>query len=248
MKIIGIDEAGRGPLAGPVAIGAVQLDPNKEFAELNDSKKLSEKKRNEQELYIKENALYFDVKLIDNQIIDELGIKQATIFGMEEIIKSIQPIPDKVIIDGNDEINTSINYQSIVNGDQTEKPIMAASIIAKVARDKLMLEIDEEFPEYGFRNHKGYGTKEHMEALKLHGPCKHHRRSFTPVEKAGKGLFKEVEDLEFQKKARELLEKYDDGMIKDRLDSLNETEEYISKLTKALKEEWLFVKKASSKR
>ena len=143
---------------------------------------------------------------------------------------------------------SSINYQSIVNGDQTEKPIMAASIIAKVARDNLMLEIDEEFPEYGFRNHKGYGTKEHMEALKLHGPCKYHRRSFAPVKKAGIGLFQEVENLEFKKKARELLEKYDDEMIKDRLDSLEETEDYIIKLTKALREEWLFVKKASSKR
>ena len=159
--IFGIDEAGRGPLAGPVCIGLVALDPENNIEGLKDSKKLTEKKRNEQELYIKENALYFDVKFIDSKMIDELGIKQATIFGMEEIIKSIQPIPDKVIIDGNDEINTSINYQSIVNGDQTEKPIMAASIIAKVARDKLMLEIDEEFPEYGFRNHKGYGTKDY---------------------------------------------------------------------------------------
>ena len=114
-------------------------------------------------------------------MIDELNIKQATIFGMEEIIKSIKPTPGKVIIDGNEKLNVSVNYESIVNGDQTEKPIMAAAIIDKVARDKFMIEVDQEFPEYGFRNHKVYGTKEHLKAIKKFGITKYHRKKFKPV-------------------------------------------------------------------
>ena len=243
--VIGIDEAGRGPLAGPVAIGAVQLDPEKDFDELKDSKKLSAKKRAELDLYIREHALYTDVRFVDHEMIDELNIKQATIFGMEEIIKSIKPTPGKVIIDGNEKLNVSVNYESIVNGDQTEKPIMAAAIIAKVARDKFMLEIDEEFPEYGFRNHKGYGTKEHLNALKINGPCKYHRRSFKPVKEAE---LNNLENLEFRRAARELLEKYDDKTIKSRLEALKDNAEYLNNLRKALREEWLYIKKASSKR
>lgn len=179
--IAGVDEAGRGPLAGPVAVGACILPLNLYLPHLKDSKKLTEKRRDILFDMIKENAIAYSVVFIDRETIDSVNIYQATMMGMYEAINKLSPAPDKILIDAMPLENLDIPHESIVKGDAKSASIAAASVLAKVSRDRLMLAMDEVYPEYGFKNHKGYGTKAHIEALKKYGPCPIHRHSFEPV-------------------------------------------------------------------
>lgn len=176
--ICGIDEAGRGPLAGPVAAGAVILPKNCRILYLNDSKKLSEKRREELFLEIKEKALAWSVGIATPQRIDEINILQATYEAMREAIKGLGVEPGLLLNDAVTIPGVQIPQIPIVKGDAKSVSIAAASILAKVTRDHMMMEYDEIYPEYGFGKHKGYGTKAHIEALKTFGPCPIHRRSF----------------------------------------------------------------------
>lgn len=179
--VAGVDEAGRGPLAGPVSVAAVILPHDLFLPKLNDSKKLSAKVREELFDEIQEKAIAVGTALIDAQTIDRVNIYQATINGMYEAIFSLQPEPQEVLIDAVPLENLPMASQSIIKGDAKSASIAAASIIAKVTRDRLMDEYDKIYPEYGFAQHKGYGTAQHIEALKKYGPCPIHRRSFEPV-------------------------------------------------------------------
>lgn len=179
--VAGVDEAGRGPLAGPVSVAAVILPHDLCLPKLNDSKKLSAKVRAELFDEIQEKAIAVGTALIDAQTIDRVNIYQATINGMYEAIFSLQPEPQEVLIDAVPLENLPMASQSIIKGDAKSASIAAASIIAKVTRDRLMDEYDKIYPEYGFAQHKGYGTAQHIEALKKYGPCPIHRRSFEPV-------------------------------------------------------------------
>ena len=179
--VAGVDEAGRGPLAGPVSVAAVILPHDLCLPKLNDSKKLSAKVREELFDEIQEKAIAVGTALIDAQTIDRVNIYQATINGMYEAIFSLQPEPQEVLIDAVPLENLPMASQSIIKGDAKSASIAAASIIAKVTRDRLMDEYDKIYPEYGFAQHKGYGTAQHIEALKKYGPCLIHRRSFEPV-------------------------------------------------------------------
>lgn len=181
--IIGIDEAGRGPLAGPVAVGAVVMKPDSELEWVNDSKKVTEKRREILFDKIKEDALAWSVQLISQQEIDELNILQATKKGLhlavEDIINQLGIKPDIILVDALREIDTcGIPYESIIKGDATCYSISCASILAKVTRDRIMKEWDEVYPQYGFAGHKGYGTAKHIQAIKEYGPCPLHRKTF----------------------------------------------------------------------
>ena len=179
--IAGVDEAGRGPLAGPVTVAAVIL--NKQIDGLNDSKKLSEKKRFELEPLILENSMAWSVVHIDIETIEEINILHASLLGMQKAVNKLLVQPDKILVDGNKCPEYSIPAEAIVGGDGKIAEISAASILAKNARDRLMLEIHQEFPNYGFDKHKGYGTKLHLQQLIKYGPCRHHRKTFAPVQK-----------------------------------------------------------------
>ncbi len=183
--VAGIDEAGRGPLAGPVAVAAVILDPDQPIAGLNDSKKLSEKKRELLFPQIVERALAFRIEFVAADEIDRLNIFQATMAGMRRAVAALQPAATLALIDGNKlPKELPCPARAIVGGDALEPAIMAASILAKVARDRLMLELHDRYPQYGFDRHKGYPTPVHLAALAEHGPCPQHRRSFGPVQQA----------------------------------------------------------------
>lgn len=177
--IAGIDEAGRGPLAGPVcvAIAIMPLDEDKIIAGVNDSKKLSEKKRDILFDKIKDSAIAYDIEFIDEETIDTINILNATKLGMYQCINNISTKPDIALIDAV-KIDSDIPTKSIIKGDALSYSIACASILAKVSRDRLMLKLDEEYPQYNFKKHKGYGTKEHIENLKKYGACKIHRKSF----------------------------------------------------------------------
>jgi ribonuclease HII len=183
--IAGVDEAGRGPLAGPVTVAALILKNPVEG--LNDSKKLSEKKRFELEPLIIENALAFAVVHVSVETIEEINILQASLLGMQQAVAALDIIPDEVLVDGNKCPEFSQPAQAIIGGDGKVAEISAASILAKNARDRLMVEMAKEFPQYRFEKHKGYGTKSHLEQLKLHGPCKHHRKNYAPIQKLLQG-------------------------------------------------------------
>ncbi len=174
----GIDEAGRGPLAGPVAAACVILDPTNIPAGINDSKKLSAKKREQLFDEIYASAVAVSCATVDEKTIDEINILNATKLAMRMAVEKLPVKPDFLLIDGNFTIKLSENERCIVGGDALSLSIAAASIIAKVTRDRLMMRIDEEFPMYGFAKHKGYGTKAHTEAILKFGPCKYHRSSF----------------------------------------------------------------------
>ena len=177
--VAGVDEAGRGPLAGPVCAAAVILPVDLEIEGLNDSKKLSEKKREKLYDIIIDKAVAYDIQLVDNEIIDEINILQATMLAMTNAVNSLSVKPDFVIIDGNRlPEQLEIPAKAVVKGDAKSMSIAAASILAKVTRDRLMLELAKEYPEYEFERHKGYGTKLHCEKLREFGPCKIHRRTF----------------------------------------------------------------------
>lgn len=178
--VAGVDEAGRGTLAGPVVVAAVIL-PHELFLEyLNDSKQVTEKRREILFQEIREKALCYSVSVIDNEIIDKINILQATKLGMHRAIEQLQnPKPEKILIDAV-KLNLSIPSLSLIKGDSLSASIAAASILAKVTRDHLMQEYDKKFPEYGFAKHKGYGTKEHLQAIEKFGACPIHRLTFKP--------------------------------------------------------------------
>jgi len=176
--ICGVDEAGRGPFAGPVVAGAVILDPGKEILYLNDSKKLSEKKREELYEEIMEKAISVGVGMVDNKVIDEINILQATYLAMQKAIAALDPQPDFILADAVTIPGITIPQTGIIKGDAKSVSIAAGSIIAKVTRDRLCLEYDRLYPEYGFASHKGYGTAAHIEAIRKYGPLDIHRRSF----------------------------------------------------------------------
>ena len=179
LNIAGVDEAGRGPLCGPVVAAAVILPPNLYIEGINDSKKLSEKKREKiYEEILNNKDIIYAIGISDVDIIEEVNILNATKLAMIQAINGLNIKPDFVLIDGNQKLNIDIESQTLVSGDSKSASIAAASIVAKVTRDRMMLEFDKEYPEYSFAKHKGYGTKLHIEAIKKYGLCKIHRPSF----------------------------------------------------------------------
>lgn len=182
--IAGVDEVGRGPLVGDVVTAAVILDPNNPIEGLNDSKKLSEKKRNALAEVIKEKALAWSIGRADPSEIDELNILHATMLAMQRAVARLAVQPQHVLIDGNRVPSLPMPGNAVIKGDGLVAEISAASILAKVERDNEMAELDKIHPEYGFAKHKGYPTKLHFEMLAKYGPTPHHRKSFKPVQKA----------------------------------------------------------------
>lgn len=183
--IAGVDEAGRGPLVGSVVAAAVILDPDHPIAGLNDSKKLTEKKREKLFIEIQEKALAWSIAEATHTEIDELNILQATFLAMRRAVDGLQQQPMKVIVDGNQiPKGMTIACEAIVGGDATHAEISAASILAKVTRDRQMVELDQKYPLFGFAKHKGYPTKVHFEAIAQYGVIDEHRRSYAPVKRA----------------------------------------------------------------
>lgn len=178
MNICGVDEAGRGPLAGPVCAAAVILPEHLEIPGLNDSKKLTDKKRRELFPIIQEKALAYGIGFAGQEEIDEINILQATFLAVERALGALAIRPGLVLIDGNQEKDFGLPVRTVVKGDSLSANIAAASVLAKVSRDDVMLEFARQYPEYGFDIHKGYGTKAHYAALTQYGPCPIHRRSF----------------------------------------------------------------------
>lgn len=177
--VCGIDEAGRGPLAGPVVVAGVIMKKDSMIEGVNDSKKVSEKKREKLYDIILEEAISYSVAIIGQDVIDEINILNATKQGVTRVVEELDVKPNLILVDALTHINTKgIPYNSIIKGDAKCYNIAAASIIAKVTRDRIMREWDEIYPQYGFINHKGYGTAKHIEALKEYGPCPIHRKTF----------------------------------------------------------------------
>ncbi len=178
VTICGVDEAGRGPLAGPVCAAAVILPRDLEIPGLNDSKKLTDKKRRELYPIIQEQAIAYGIAFASEKEIDEYNILQATFLAMQRAIDQLNGKADFALIDGNREKDFGLPVMTVVKGDSRSASIAAASVLAKVTRDDFMLEMAEKYPQYGFEIHKGYGTKAHYEALRAHGPSPIHRMSF----------------------------------------------------------------------
>lgn len=182
LRIAGVDEAGRGPLAGPVVVAAVILHPKRPIEGLDDSKKLTEKRREALYPQIVERALAWRVEFVDVDEIDRINIYQATMIGMARAVQALAPAAERVLIDGNRlPRDLPCPARAIIGGDAIEQSIMAASILAKVSRDRAMVALHDHWPDYGFDQHKGYSAPLHLAALLAHGPCVHHRRSFAPV-------------------------------------------------------------------
>ena len=178
MVICGVDEAGRGPLAGPVCAAAVILPRDLEIPGLTDSKKLTDKKRRELFPVIQEKAMAYGIAYASEKEIDEMNILQATFLAMRRALEQMGVQPGLALIDGNRQTDFGVPAKTVVKGDSLSANIAAASVLAKVSRDDLMLKYAEQYPEYGFEIHKGYGTKAHYEALRAHGHCEIHRLSF----------------------------------------------------------------------
>ena len=176
--ICGVDEAGRGPLAGPVCAAAVILPEHLEIPGLNDSKKLSDKRRRELFPIIQQEAVSFGIAFASQEEIDEINILQATFLAMRRAMEQLNPQPEFALIDGNRETDFGVPCKTVIKGDSLSANIAAASVLAKVTRDNWMMEAAEKYPGYGFEIHKGYGTKAHYAALEKLGPCPIHRRSF----------------------------------------------------------------------
>ena len=183
--VAGVDEAGRGPLAGPVVVAAVILNPEIEIEGLNDSKKISEKKREELFEIIRETAIDWNVQIIPAKKIDEINILQATFLGMEKAVENLKVKPEVCLIDGN-QIPEKLKHfaQAIIKGDSRFASIAAASILAKVTRDRIMKKLHEKFPVYNFKKNKGYPTREHLKAISKYGIISAHRKSYRPVREA----------------------------------------------------------------
>ena len=176
--VCGVDEAGRGPLAGPVCAAAVILPPDIQIEGLNDSKKLTDKKRRELFDVITAQAVSYAVAFCDEKVIDEINILQATFRAMRRAVESLGVRPELALVDGNRAADFGVPVRTIVKGDSLSASIAAASILAKVSRDQLMEQYDGTYPQYGFAVHKGYGTQRHYDALREYGPCPIHRMSF----------------------------------------------------------------------
>jgi ribonuclease HII len=181
MLIAGIDEAGRGPLAGPVFAAAVILDPAKKIRGLKDSKVLLPERREELAVLVRERAIAWAIASADVGEIDTLNILRATLLAMRRAVEALSVLPIEALVDGNQCPTLSCPVYAIVKGDRDVASISAASILAKTARDALLVELDTVYPHYGFASNKGYGTPEHLAALDRYGPCPIHRRSFAPV-------------------------------------------------------------------
>lgn len=179
--IAGVDEAGRGPLAGPVFAAAVVFDKDTVIEEINDSKKLSEKKREQLFDVIIEKALYYNIVSVDEKEIDKINILNAALKAFNLAVTGLEVLPDITLIDGNRCGEFPTEVETIVKGDAKSMSIAAASILAKVARDRYITALDEKYPEYNFKKHKGYPTKEHLEAVAKYGPCPIHRLTFKGV-------------------------------------------------------------------
>lgn len=184
MRLAGVDEAGRGPLAGPVVAAAVILDPNRPILGLADSKKLSAARREKLAGEIRAKAQAWCVAEASVAEIDALNILQATLLAMQRAVQGLAIAPDEVLIDGNRCPVLTLPARAVVGGDATVPAISAASILAKTVRDAGLLALDAHYPAYGFARHKGYGTAAHLAALQIHGPCPAHRMSFAPVRAA----------------------------------------------------------------
>ena len=176
--ICGVDEAGRGPLAGPVCAAAVILPEHLQIPGLNDSKKLTDKKRRELFPIIQEQAVAWGIGLASETEIDEINILQVTFLAMRRALEQLNARPEIALIDGNRETDFGLPVKTVVKGDSLSANIAAASVLAKVTRDNIMTEMANQYPEYGFEIHKGYGTKAHYEALRTYGPCPIHRKTF----------------------------------------------------------------------
>ena len=176
--ICGVDEAGRGPLAGPVCAAAVILPNHLQIPGLTDSKKLTDKKRRELFPAIQEQAIAYGIGLASEGEIDEINILQATFLAMRRALDQLRVRPEIALIDGNRETDFGLPVKTVVKGDSLSANIAAASILAKVTRDNIMVELAQKYPEYGFEIHKGYGTRAHYEALRTYGPCPIHRKTF----------------------------------------------------------------------
>lgn len=183
--IAGVDEVGRGPLVGPVVAAAVILPKDYHLAGLTDSKKLSEKKRNTFYKIINEEAIAIGIGIVDAKTIDEINIYQASRLAMIKAINNLKIKPEHILVDAMP-LDLEIPSTSIIHGDALSLSIAAASVIAKVTRDKMMYDLDEKYPEYGFKRHKGYPTKEHLEAIKKYGVLENYRFSYKPVQEAKK--------------------------------------------------------------
>jgi len=181
--LAGVDEVGRGPLVGSVVASAVILDPSRPIEGLTDSKKLTAKKREALDVQIRERALAFAVAEASAAEVDQLNIYHATHLAMRRAIDALVPAAEYLLVDGNRLPGHELPGQAVVKGDARHPAIAAASILAKVARDAQMTELDLRYPDYGFARHKGYPTKEHLAALSAHGPLAEHRRSFAPVQR-----------------------------------------------------------------
>lgn len=177
-RIAGVDEAGRGPLAGPVVAAAVIFDPHICIPAVNDSKKLTERKRETLFQIIYEKAAAIGIGMVSHEVIDRINILQASMLAMNKAIDQLKLPPDQLLVDGNFFRHERFAVENIVNGDALSHSVAAASIVAKVTRDSLMREYDRVFPEYGFARHKGYGTRDHVAAIQRHGLCEIHRRTF----------------------------------------------------------------------
>ena len=180
----GVDEAGRGPLAGPVVAAAVILDPARPIPGLDDSKRLSPQRREALDAEIRARAAGWAIARVDVDVIDAINVLEATMLAMREAVARLVPAPERVLVDGNRCPDLPCPTRAVVRGDATVAVIGAASILAKVARDREMVEMDRRYPGYGFARHKGYGTRAHREALLRLGPSPIHRRSFAPVRSA----------------------------------------------------------------
>jgi ribonuclease HII len=184
LRIAGLDEVGRGPLFGPVVAAAVILPRGCCLQGLTDSKKLSEKKRNEFDLEIRANAVAWAIAAVDAETIDRINIRQASLLAMRHAVQQLALSPDFLLIDGRDTIDWNCPQQAVIKGDATSLSIAAASVLAKVHRDRLLVEFDREFPGYGLAQHKGYPCPAHKKALELLGPTPLHRKSYHPVAQA----------------------------------------------------------------
>ncbi|MGA2538322.1 MAG: ribonuclease HII [Terracidiphilus sp.] len=180
-RIAGLDEVGRGPLFGPVVAAAVMLAPRCRIDGLTDSKKLPEKKREEFEIQIRANAIAWAVAAVDVETIDRINIRRASLLAMRLAVEQLTLSPDFLLIDGIDTIDWDCPQRAVVQGDSISLSIAAASVLAKVHRDRMLLEFDRQFPGYGLASHKGYGCPEHLAALARLGPTPLHRKSFSPV-------------------------------------------------------------------
>jgi ribonuclease HII len=180
-NIAGVDEAGRGPLAGPVVAAAVIFDAKIDIAGLDDSKKLSPKKREELFPQIQAEAVAYGVAIVDREVIDKINILQASLLAMKQAVEKLQTVPDLLLIDGNQKIDSTLDQWAVVKGDSKSLSIAAASILAKVTRDWVMKDYHKLYPQYEFHRHKGYGTKLHRALIEEHGPCPIHRSTFKGV-------------------------------------------------------------------